>query len=497
MGNVYIAINGDDVGTRIGNAIANDDHQDLANASATIDQAHKKIDEWADGVGGKKITGSGDEAIYLVPDDALAHMDSIRQDYQDSSGHGLTVGVGASMSQASKALIYGKMNGKNQTIHYDPNMEDYLSDEAGDEDPSQDIEQAPEIPGEGELEDQAMQDDEAQAGEAAPEEGAEEPAAQPPQAKGQQPAAPKAPVAPGADLQNNTNIQDGKAIPKGKAMSKPAPATPPAADPNAMDDSAPADDSQDAPIGNEDDVSDDNEEALNSPDSSAPANKAPKQQAGEIDGKTDKDFGAGDGEQQEDEAGMDDASAANDDMADGDVDTDSSNDDFAPAEGEFDGSEDDSDSEDQDLGSEDVASADGDEDPLASMIHGDMSDDDGSQDDPMAQDDSSADDSDHQELKQDIANALLAFKDNKMMLEQAREQNPDLYNATLTMLRSMISMAKKLGFSPEQDMQQTTDTNQMADAMPEADDQGEESPEGQPADDGAAPADDKANPEKK
>ena len=479
MGNVYLAVNGDDVGTRIGNAIANDDHQDLANASSTIDQAHKKIDEWAEGIGGKKITGSGDEAIYLVPDDALAQMDSIRQDYQESSGHGLTVGVGASMSQASKALIYGKMNGKNQTIHYDPNMEDYLSDESSDEDPSQDIDQAPEIPAEGDLEDQAMEDNESQAEEVAPEEGAEEDSI-----------VPKAPAEEGAEAEANTNIQDNKAMPKNKAMNKPAPATPPAADPNAQDADSDSDDSDEAPIGNEDDVSDDNEEALNRPDDYAPANKSPKQKHGEIDGKTEEDFGTADGEQQEDEADMEDAPDQSDDLPDNDSEDDSFDGHHAPHEGEFEDSEEDSD--DQELSSEDTAS--GDEDPLADMIHDDMSDD--QEGDEMSPEgDDSADDADHQELKQDIANALLAFKDNKMMLEQAREQNPDLYNATLTMLRSMISMAKKLGFAPEQDMQQAADTNQMAEAMPEADDQGEDQV-AQPANQDAQPNDEKPSEKK-
>jgi len=82
-----------------------------------------------------------------------------------------------------------------------------------------------------------------------------------------------------------------------------------------------------------------------------------------------------------------------------------------------------------------------------------------------------------------------------MMLEQAREQNPDLYNATLTMLRSMISMAKKLGFAPEQDMQQAADTNQMAEAMPEADDQGEDQV-AQPANQDAQPNDEKPSEKK-
>lgn len=466
MGNVYIAINGDDVGTRIGNAIANDDHEDLASATQSIDDAHKAIDEWAKMMGGKKITGSGDEAIYLVPQKALSKVDGMRQNYQDASGHGLTVGVGASMSQASKALIYGKMNGKNQTIHYDPNMEDYLSD---DQD-----EQAPQIPAEEELQDQAQQDDEVQEGEVGDEDSEAMPAKAP------------APKAAGPDDMDSAPAMDDGSDDEA------------AAEGDDEIQAAPDDQGDEAPIGNEEDVSDDNEEALNSPDDSAPANKAPKQKHGELDGKTDEDFGTADGEQAADEAEMEDPQDPAADMQDEDTSDEEASDiaqeddgsaeqtdedhfdgHHAPPEGAFEGSDDESEDGEQS------------DDALADMIHGDMQDEDTAA--GMPEDEQAAqDDGDHQDLKQDIANALLAFKDNKQMLEQAREQNPDLYNATLTMLRSMIAMAKKLGFAPEQDMQQAEDTRGMQEQMPEASDEGqeqeaapeqEEAPADEPADD--------------
>jgi hypothetical protein len=147
--------------------------------------------------------------------------------------------------------------------------------------------------------------------------------------------------------------------------------------------------------------------------------------------------------------------------------------------------------EDPELSQDDVASPDesSDEDPLASMIHGDMQDggDDSEQDPdavPAQGDDASLDD----ELRQDIAEALVSFKENKHLLEQARDQNPELYNATLTMLRSMIAMAKKLGFGPEQDMADKEAEQQLDQEFPAADEGGEMPEEG-----AEAPADEESD----
>ncbi len=460
MGNIYIAINGDDVGSRIGDAIANDDHEGLAQASSSIQNAHDSIDQWVDSIGGKKVTSAGDDAIYLVPEQAVNDLDSIREDYKQQSGHGLTVGVGPSMSQASKALIYGKLNGKDQTIHYEPMMEDYLSEDEDDA--------APEVPEETEVQGQADADMEQDAG--------------------------------AADLENAPDEEavddSGSAVPGAPAPQDPAAD---AAPEDQMDAAAP-------PAGDENDMADDDQAMSESPDDAA---AAPAEE-GAVDGKTDKDFGTSDEDLSEDQAAAPAADGTDEDMPDTDSEDDAAAQDdgsmppvLAPDEDadpaaaqdpnampEGDGSEDDSDptlddgdvAAPEDDGSEDPAAEDQGEDPLASMIHGDMQSggDDSEQDpDAAAQDgDSDLDDG----LRQDIAEALVAFKENKHMLEDARESAPELYNATLTMLRSMIAMAKKLGFAPEQDMADSEAAGQLEQEFPEAgsEDQGEDPSEDMP-----------------
>ena len=58
---IYVAINGDDVGSKIGEAIASDDHEALQNTSNSINQSHDMIGKWVESVGGKPISSSGDE----------------------------------------------------------------------------------------------------------------------------------------------------------------------------------------------------------------------------------------------------------------------------------------------------------------------------------------------------------------------------------------------------------------------------------------------------
>ena len=455
MSNVYLAINGDDVGNRIGSAIASDDHEGLANASSSIQAAHDMVDQWIAQVGGKKITGSGDEAIYLIPDEAADSLEEIRSQYQETSGHSLTMGVGSSMSQASKALIYGKLNGKDQVVHYEPAIEDYLSDEGGDES----------LPEGQDIQDEADQDMEQEAGvDQGDDEGL-------------------------SDEDDDQLPTDPKAAPKNKPEL------------DQVQEEALNNDEQDQEpgIGNEDDISNDNEEALNSPESGTAPHKTKTQMGkpteedeqqeevdnNEFDGEEDgQDFGDDDGEVDADKEAMEDGeeTADSDETDDTGADNEDDHADQSMVDPSIKGQ-----SAYQDLGNDEVAQSaeEHQDDHLKDMIHGDMeaagADDSegpyGSSDDQMGdqgdmdapQDEGDGiDDHETQELKQDIVSALMAFKQNKDMLEQAREQNPQLYDATITMLRSMILMAKKLGFTPEQEMGDQEADAELQDQFPGA-----------------------------
>jgi hypothetical protein len=129
MGMVYIAANGDGIGEQIGNAIMSDDHQALSGLSRKFKEAHSNIEKWAQKKGGEIVASSGDEVIFSIPEEALNELESVKDTYAQASGTTLTIGIGQTISQASKALIYGKLNDKNQIVEYEPQMDDYISND--------------------------------------------------------------------------------------------------------------------------------------------------------------------------------------------------------------------------------------------------------------------------------------------------------------------------------------------------------------------------------
>ena len=133
MKRVYIAANGDGVGEQIGNAILSDDHQTLSGLSRKFKDAHSNIEKWAQKKGGEIVASAGDEIIFSLPEEALGELDSVKDAYSQASGTTLTIGIGETISQASKALIYGKLNDKNQIVEYEPQMDDYISDDEAEE----------------------------------------------------------------------------------------------------------------------------------------------------------------------------------------------------------------------------------------------------------------------------------------------------------------------------------------------------------------------------
>ena len=372
---IYIAVNGDDVGTRIGEHIASDDHESLQATRGAVQQAHQQIADWVTQNGGEEVSYSGDEGIYTIPEEAAEQLEDIRAQYEQTSGHTLTIGVGSSMSEASKALIYGKLNEKNQVVQYDPSLEDVISTEEG------------------------------------------VPAQEPNDLSTEQP-------------------QDGE-----ETYDKHP------AEPEHEEEMAPEQEMEhDLAEQEEDEADPDNIEA----DEEAVTEG--------IDGKTfEQDYGT------EDDEAEGQAEPENPDVADelgedqpqeaiptDEVEGESVYSDLAETGGE----------DPEAMGEEQVP---GEEEPhdynedLTDMVESHMAGDEemderelaeGGLDEEVPAEEGMEGDGesiDPEQLKQDVARALMTFKQNKQMLEEAQTTNPEMYEATITMLRSMIDMAKELG----------------------------------------------------
>lgn len=511
MSQVFIALNADNVGELIGNHIVNDNHDELSRVSAAIKSAQDMVNRWAESKGGKVVVSSGDESILCIPKQALAELKNIKNQYSQLANTTLTVGVGATMSEASKALIYGKMNDKNQVVHYDPSIDAQIAgEEESDEDglPSPDgIEQDG---NESEQQESGLADDPEAAGvddgngdednnpneieDQAMAEGGENPA----DYSGNNEEIPDN-VDGNGDEDNNPDemYDDGN-----------EPTTQDAEIENELDQDADealaeednmidqdGDDAQNQPQDQEDDhfqeFQDDEIPAEEDESQEFDPSQPPHEQGMDEEENLEHDAEENeDDEQDSDNIEADEEPAAfggntepedadfaedvAEDVADQDLDAQAMGDeqiaddenalqddqDFGQEQGEMEGEE------DPMLSQDDVANP-ADQDPNAPQDEGD--------DESVMTDmlhanigDEESEDSDD-EVKQDVIESLMSFKQNKQHLEELKQTNPEMYQANIMMLRAMIQMAKKLKMNPEAGMEDQDMAAQAQDEFPPAD----------------------------
>lgn len=123
MDNMIMAYDGDNAGRMVGQAILANNEQALSEASERIAHGHDIVKQWVESHGGKIISGGGDEGTFSVPAQAVGDIETLRKDYEFATQLTMTVGVGATLSEAGKALMVGKVRGKNQVVQYDPSID--------------------------------------------------------------------------------------------------------------------------------------------------------------------------------------------------------------------------------------------------------------------------------------------------------------------------------------------------------------------------------------
>ena len=119
----YVAIDTDNVGESIGNAVLSNDTDSISSISENINSGVKVFSQWAEYNGGKIISNGSDEAIFQVPQSSIKQLEELKEAYTKQTGFTISIGLGENVSDAAKALIYAKMNGKDQIMDYSPEME--------------------------------------------------------------------------------------------------------------------------------------------------------------------------------------------------------------------------------------------------------------------------------------------------------------------------------------------------------------------------------------
>jgi len=113
---LYVAVDGDKIGSRVGRAAHNDDEAGLRRISRAIEHGNEVVADWVRSSGGTVISYGGDEARVRVPAAKVANLPEVQRKYQKAVGATLSVGIGYKLSEGDKALMVAKLRGGNRIV---------------------------------------------------------------------------------------------------------------------------------------------------------------------------------------------------------------------------------------------------------------------------------------------------------------------------------------------------------------------------------------------
>lgn len=125
---VYVAIDGDNIGQLVGRLSLAEDIAGLRRVSSAIASGNEAWAKWAQEHGGEVISDGGDEGRFLVESEFLGELETLRERYRKTTGHSCSVGIGLKISEADKALLIAKLRGKDRKIFWEPSMGKELDD---------------------------------------------------------------------------------------------------------------------------------------------------------------------------------------------------------------------------------------------------------------------------------------------------------------------------------------------------------------------------------
>ena len=120
---IYVSMDGDNIGNRVAQAEAEDDEVKLKEMSDKINAGQMVFLTWVGSHGGVVIESGGDEGVAKIPESAVSSIEFFRKQYEAVSGATVTVGVGRSISECTKARELGKLKGKNRIENFGPESE--------------------------------------------------------------------------------------------------------------------------------------------------------------------------------------------------------------------------------------------------------------------------------------------------------------------------------------------------------------------------------------
>lgn len=122
----YVCFDGDGIGQLVGRARLADDVEQVRIVSRRIENGNQVFKAWSESHGTNAIECGGDEGAVEIPPDYLDELPGIKEKYEGVVGATVSIGVGMKLSEASRALMYAKVTGKNKICFYTEEMEETL-----------------------------------------------------------------------------------------------------------------------------------------------------------------------------------------------------------------------------------------------------------------------------------------------------------------------------------------------------------------------------------
>jgi len=130
---VYVATDGDSIGTQVGRAGLANDEEGMRRISDGIHVANGLITAFVLEHDGTMITSGGDESNFSISGEKLSLLPNLREQWAEAAGATLSIGVGQQISQAGMALMGAKLRGKDQIVFYTPDLEKEVQEVMGKE----------------------------------------------------------------------------------------------------------------------------------------------------------------------------------------------------------------------------------------------------------------------------------------------------------------------------------------------------------------------------
>ena len=125
-GRAFVSLDGDNIGASVERAAMSDDLSTIIRQSQKIHDGAMVIAKWAKEHDGDLYISGGDDVAFTMPKKYIPLLPDLKDLYHENTGFTVTIGVGNTISQAGRAMLYGKLHGKDQVNVFTEEVNEYL-----------------------------------------------------------------------------------------------------------------------------------------------------------------------------------------------------------------------------------------------------------------------------------------------------------------------------------------------------------------------------------